>query len=227
MLSGAVRDAVFSAARRRRTRLDVKTCHAISRVLDIVIALGVFVFTLPLLVFVALAIRAQDGGPALFVQRRVGRGGRGFRCIKFRSMAVDAEARLASLLARDPTARREWEQDQKLRCDPRITPLGNFLRKTSLDELPQLFNVLRGDMSLVGPRPIVSAEIARYGAAFRHYCAVPPGITGLWQVSGRNHLTYQRRVQLDALYARVKCPSVDLAIILMTAPVVLSRTGSY
>lgn len=198
-----------------------------SRVMDVLIALAVVLFTLPLLVLIAVAIKLHDGGPALFGHTRIGRGGRNFRCLKFRSMVVDAEARLQALLSTDPAARREWEADQKLRDDPRITPLGAFLRKTSLDELPQVFNVLRGEMSIVGPRPIVQSEVCRYGRAFKHYCSVPPGITGLWQVSGRNDVSYRRRVALDRVYAKSKCLRTDLVIIARTVPAVLLRSGSY
>ena len=198
-----------------------------TRVLDIAIALAMLVFTAPLLVAIAVTIRLQDNGPALFAHRRIGRGGRSFECLKFRSMVPDAEARLRTLLETDPRARREWEADHKLRRDPRLTAIGPFLRKSSLDELPQLFNVLRGEMSIVGPRPIVQAEVVRYGAAFRHYCSVRPGITGLWQVSGRNNVSYRRRVALDRLYARSKNLSTDLKILALTVPAVLSRNGSY
>jgi Undecaprenyl-phosphate galactose phosphotransferase WbaP len=197
------------------------------RVFDIVIALIAIVFTLPLLVSIALAVRAQDGGAAIFSQERVGRNGRMFRCLKFRSMVLSAEARLAALLESDPAARAEWARDHKLRQDPRITKLGEFLRKTSLDELPQLFNVLRGDMSIVGPRPIVAAEICRYGRRFESYCAVRPGITGLWQVSGRNDTTYRRRVAMDTIYAKRKSLALDVRLLLLTVPAVLFATGSY
>jgi lipopolysaccharide/colanic/teichoic acid biosynthesis glycosyltransferase len=142
-------------------------------------------------------------------------------------MAIDAEQRLAELLAQDPLARAEWDKDHKLRNDPRVTRLGAFLRKTSLDELPQLFNVLRGEMSLVGPRPIVDAEIAKYGRRFANYCAVKPGITGLWQVSGRNDTTYRARVAMDCVYARQRNVVMDGMIIAATVPAVLMRRGSY
>jgi len=195
------------------------------RFLDIIIAIAVLVFALPLMLFIAAAIRLQDGGPALFSQTRLGQGGRDFRCFKFRTMVMDAEGRLAALFEKDPAARLEWEAHQKLRGDPRVTPLGLFLRRSSLDELPQLFNVLRGDMSIVGPRPIVQAEIARYGRSYPHYCRVRPGLTGLWQVSGRNTLSYRRRVALDRLYATAKSPGLDIAIILKTFAVVLLGSG--
>jgi exopolysaccharide production protein ExoY len=197
------------------------------RLLDVALALAVLIFTLPLTVTIAFLIKIADGGPAMFAQHRMGKNGATFRCWKFRSMVVDAEARLQDLLATDEAARREWEADQKLRRDPRITRIGAFLRKSSLDELPQLLNVLLGDMSVVGPRPIVEAEIIRYGRSFRSYCAVRPGITGLWQVSGRNDVSYDRRVALDRLYARSKTVGLDIAILFKTIPAVLMRSGSY
>ena len=196
-------------------------------VVNATLALVILVFCAPLIVLVALAIFVYDGGPVLFAHRRVGRHGEAFRCLKFRSMATDAEARLERLLATDAAARREWQADHKLRLDPRITPIGGVLRKTSLDELPQLLNVIRGEMSLVGPRPVVQAEAQKYGRRFVHYCAVRPGITGLWQVSGRNNVSYGRRVALDVLYTRRKSLRLDLAILLRTVPAVLMRDGSY
>jgi lipopolysaccharide/colanic/teichoic acid biosynthesis glycosyltransferase len=197
------------------------------RVLDVTLALVALLFILPLMAVIAIAIFAQDGGPILFSHRRIGRGGKPFYCWKFRSMAVDAEGRLADLLARDPAARMEWALDHKLRSDPRVTPLGTFLRRSSLDELPQLFNVLQGTMSLVGPRPIVDAEISRYGKRFQHYCSVKPGITGLWQISGRNDVSYRTRIALDCLYAKSQSPALYIWIVVVTIPAVLSRKGSY
>jgi lipopolysaccharide/colanic/teichoic acid biosynthesis glycosyltransferase len=195
--------------------------------MNIIVALVALIFLAPVMIAVAMSVFAQDGGPILFAHRRIGRGGRHFLCLKFRTMAVDAERRLADLLAADPDARAEWERDHKLRDDPRVTGLGAFLRRSSLDELPQLFNVLRGEMSLVGPRPIVDAEVAKYGHRFGHYCAVKPGITGLWQVSGRNDTSYRTRIALDCVYARERSLLLDSYIILSTVPAVLSRRGSY
>jgi lipopolysaccharide/colanic/teichoic acid biosynthesis glycosyltransferase len=195
--------------------------------MNMVVALGALVFLLPVMLLIAITVHVQDGGPVLFAHRRIGLNGRTFRCLKFRSMAVDAEQRLAALLESDPAARAEWEADHKLRQDPRVTRLGAFLRKTSLDELPQLLNVLRGDMSLVGPRPIVEAEVEKYGRRFRDYCAVKPGITGLWQVSGRNDTGYRTRVALDSVYARRRHLGLDAYIIVATVPAVLTRRGSY
>ncbi|MDR3511692.1 MAG: sugar transferase [Caulobacteraceae bacterium] len=200
---------------------------AVWRVIDIVVAAAGLVFVAPLLLSLMALIWVGDGGSPIFAQTRIGMGGRRFRCLKLRTMCVDAEQRLAALLIRDAWARAEWVRDHKLRDDPRITAFGHFLRKSSLDELPQLVNVLKGEMSLVGPRPIVEAEVARYGRWFAHYASVQPGLTGLWQVSGRNLTTYRRRVAADALYARRKCLMLNLKIVLATAPAILFAQGSF
>jgi exopolysaccharide production protein ExoY len=204
----------------------VKAIGAISRLVDILGALALLIFTAPLLIFIAIAVKLQDGGSVVFSQRRVGRGGEMFSCLKIRTMVPDAEIRLGQLLASDPNARAEWQLDQKLRNDPRITAFGRFLRKSSLDELPQLINVLIGEMSLVGPRPIVLDEAPRYGRWLKSYCAVQPGITGLWQTNGRNNLSYHRRVACDILYARRQSLSFNIAILLKTVPAVLMQKGS-
>lgn len=213
---------------RVRRRLSGRVaCERMTRALDVAIALTALILVAPLLLLIAVMIRLTDGERALFAQSRIGQGGRSFKCLKFRTMVVDADARLTSLLARDPAARAEWAIDHKLRVDPRITPIGRFLRKSSLDELPQLINVLRGEMSLVGPRPIVTAEIGRYRAYYRHYCSVRPGITGLWQVSGRNNVSYRRRVACDVLYARRRSLGVNVRIMAATIPAVVLAKGSY
>jgi lipopolysaccharide/colanic/teichoic acid biosynthesis glycosyltransferase len=169
----------------------------------------------------------RPGVSALFVQTRVGRGGVPFRCFKFRTMVPDADAALAEMLGRDPAAAAEWGDHFKLKDDPRVTALGRFLRATSLDELPQLFNILRGEMSLVGPRPIVEAEIARYGEEIAFYCRVRPGLTGAWQVSGRNDLDYEERVRLDAAYVGGFTFLGDAGILLKTLPAVIRGAGAY
>lgn len=199
----------------------------LGRAFDVVIAIGALVFVGPLMLVVAVCIYIVDPGPVLFAHRRIGRDGRAFRCWKFRSMVVDADARLAALLGNDPVARSDWQRDHKLRNDPRITMFGRFLRRSSLDELPQLFNVVIGEMSVVGPRPIVAAEAQRYGRYFNDYCRVRPGITGLWQISGRNDVSYRRRVALDVLYVRSKSLVLDLKIVLLTVPRVLLSKGAY
>jgi Undecaprenyl-phosphate galactose phosphotransferase WbaP len=197
------------------------------RALDVIGAGLGLVLLAPFFLVVALLVRA-DGGPAFFAHQRVGRGGKLFGCLKFRSMVVDSQTRLEALLASDAAARAEWEATRKLKNDPRITRIGRLLRSTSLDELPQLINVLRGDMSLVGPRPVLEAELDRYyGASAAHYMAVRPGITGLWQVSGRSETTYESRVALDVAYVSRPSLLADLSILLRTPVAVLSRRGAH
>lgn len=194
------------------------------RLLDLTLALLLLPAVLPLILILGMVVHT-DGGPALYAQARVGRGGRLFRCWKIRTMAVDAEARLRHLCASDPEVAREWQEHHKLRHDPRITPIGHFLRRTSLDELPQLFNILKGEMSFVGPRPVTLAEMDRYGEHVGHYLAVRPGLTGLWQVSGRNDVSYAARVRMDVDYCQRASLPVDLGIIGRTGLIVLRMTG--
>lgn len=199
--------------------------YSFKRVIDIVGSIAGLVFFGPLMILVSLLIWALDQDPIIFAQERIGFDGRKFRILKFRTMQVDADKALAGLLENDFMNSSEWLQRQKLVGDPRITPLGRLLRLSSIDELPQLFNVLKGDMSLIGPRPIVDDERARYGRYFHCYCAVRPGLTGLWQVSGRNSTTYERRVALDVTYSRRISLSLDLKILLLTIPAVLGANG--
>jgi exopolysaccharide production protein ExoY len=199
---------------------------AAKRGLDLCVALTSLLMLAPLLVIIAVVMKVTDRGPILFAQTRVGKGGQRFKCYKFRSMVVDAEAALQDYLSKNEAARQEWELDQKLNSDPRITLIGQFLRRSSLDELPQLFNVLIGDMSIVGPRPIVPGEIYRYGERYREYISVQPGITGLWQVSGRSNCTYSERVTLDSKYVYEWSLKKDLIILIKTVPAVLSQSGS-
>ncbi len=197
------------------------------RFVDMAGALALLMVFAPVMLMVAIAVFIADPGPVLFRQKRIGFDGRLFDCYKFRTMATDAEARLDALLANDPVARAEWDKDHKLRNDPRVTGVGRFLRKSSLDELPQLWSVLKGDMSLVGPRPIVEKEAVRYGRYLQHYCAVRPGLTGLWQISGRNDVSYRRRVAYDVLYVRTSGVYDNLRILVLTVPSVLASRGSY
>ena len=171
------------------------------RAFDIVASMTALILLSPLLMPIAIAVKL-DGGPALFRQSRIGKDGRPFSCLKFRSMAVDAEERLQRMIASDPKVRAEWEANYKLRNDPRITMIGKFLRKSNIDELPQLINILRGEMSVVGPRPVTEPEIKRYGDAAQAYQRVRPGLTGLWQTNGRNDTSFEERIQLDAWYVR-------------------------
>jgi undecaprenyl-phosphate galactose phosphotransferase len=196
------------------------------RLFDIVSTALLIALLSPLLLVIAWLAR-RDGGPVVFGHRRIGAYGQTFKCWKFRTMVPNAEHVLRELLATDPSARAEWERDFKLKNDPRITPVGRFLRVTSLDELPQLFNVLAGDMSLVGPRPIVADEVKRYGAAFHDYARCRPGITGVWQISGRNDVGYRERVELDQNYSRHWSFMRDLAVLFRTPFAVFRRSGAY
>ena len=197
------------------------------RMADLVLATALLVLAAPLLAVIALAVRWDSRGPALYSQLRSGQYGVPFRCWKFRTMQVDADQRLEELLASDPAVRHEFEQTRKLVRDPRITRLGGFLRRSSLDELPQLWNVLRGEMSLVGPRPVVPEELAWYGDAVGVVLTARPGITGAWQVSGRNDTSYQQRVSLDLAYARGHTTAGDVRILFSTIRVVASARGAY
>ena len=190
------------------------------------LALLLLVALSPLMAVVTFLIWQRDSTPVLFGHYRVGRSGRLFRCMKFRSMLRNSEQLLADHLRENPQARAEWARDQKLENDPRITAVGHFLRRSSLDELPQLLNVLRGEMSLVGPRPITVAELTRYGRVRWHYLSVRPGITGLWQVSGRNNTSYDERVALDQRYVEQRSFWLDLSILFRTVRVVVLREGA-
>ncbi len=232
------RDSLVGFARRRvdarptQNTASLRLAHAgpagsfVKRTVDILGAAAMLLALAPVMLILALLVRL-DGGPALFRHSRIGAGGRTFGCLKFRSMCLDADKRLQELLERDPAARAEWERDYKLRNDPRITSVGRFLRQTSLDELPQLFNVLAGTMSLVGPRPIVRGELPRYGTAIQEYLRCRPGITGLWQTSGRNDVDYAKRVDLDCRYARTWSLKQDIVILFRTVGVVLKQSGAY
>lgn len=196
------------------------------RVLDIIGAIALALIFSPVILGVTVWLLVTKG-PVLFRHTRIGQGGKRFTCYKFCTMVPDAERVLENLFERTPDLRAEWILHHKLKDDPRITRIGYLLRKTSLDELPQLWNVLKGDMSLVGPRPIVQQEIFKYGRAIRHYLAVRPGITGMWQVAGRNDTSYSRRVALDRLYAMRCCVGLDIRILLKTVMVVVGRRGAY
>ncbi|HEX5959373.1 MAG TPA: sugar transferase [Hyphomicrobiaceae bacterium] len=191
------------------------------RVIDIALAGTALLFLTPVMLVIAGLIRLLMGGPVIFRHGRIGHQGRPFVCYKFRTMACDADELLARHLAANPAAAREWRVNRKLAHDPRVTPLGHLLRKSSIDELPQLFNVLRGEMSLVGPRPIVPEEMVLYGRRIGVYLGVRPGITGLWQVCGRNSVSYRARIARDCYYVRHWSLKLDLALMLKTIPAVL------
>ncbi len=197
------------------------------RVLDVALAAVISIALAPICVLIALLIKLESRGPVLYRQSRIGQGHGRFRVWKFRSMCANADEVLARHLDANPELRAEWLRDHKLKNDPRITRIGRILRKTSLDELPQLLNVLRGEMSLVGPRPIVDSEIEKYGDSFALYRQVVPGLTGLWQVSGRNQTTYRERVELDNYYVRNWSPWLDLYLLARTVKVVVTGYGAY
>jgi lipopolysaccharide/colanic/teichoic acid biosynthesis glycosyltransferase len=196
------------------------------RAFDIVGASLAILFLSPLIVTI-IACTYLSGGSPLFRHRRVGRGGVFFDCVKFRTMVTDADCVLQNLLNSDRQVKEEWLRDHKLRDDPRVTQFGRFLRRTSLDELPQLWNVLRGDMSLVGPRPVVPDELRRYGRKVTTLLSARPGITGLWQISGRNNTDYRRRVALDVCYVRSRSVILDVYILVKTLRVVFTTRGAY
>jgi Undecaprenyl-phosphate galactose phosphotransferase WbaP len=201
--------------------------RVVKRALDILLILAISPFLLLLVGVIAAAVRLSSEGPIFFSHRRIQRHGAFFTMWKFRTMCVNSSEVLEAYLAADPAARVEWRRTHKLKNDPRVTRVGEFLRRTSLDELPQLWNVLTGTMSLVGPRPIVAAEVEKYGEFFADYCLVKPGITGLWQVSGRSSCTYAQRVQLDRQYARTWSLRGDIVILFKTLSAVFNQDGAY
>lgn len=209
--------------------LPVKIRHIpTKRLFDILFSLFALFLLMPLFFMIALAIRFTSRGKSVYSHQRVGRGGKSFRCYKFRTMYIDADTRLKEILAHQPAMREEWEKNHKLKNDPRVTLVGAFLRKTSLDELPQFWNVLMGDLSIVGPRPVVQAEIKKfYGAKAVHVLSIRPGITGLWQVSGRSNTSYETRIKLDEEYIATQSMWLDFKLILKTIPSVLFRKGAY
>jgi len=198
----------------------------LARARDLVGAFSLLVLCLPLILGLALVIWLTDGGAPFFAHSRIGRHGKSFKCYKLRSMHRDAESRLAGLLQNNPALRSEWAHNRKLSKDPRVTRFGSFLRSSSLDELPQLFNVINGTMALVGPRPIVEEELLRYGRYVGCYLQCKPGLTGVWQVSGRSDTSYRRRVAADRLYLRRRCFIFDGALLISTLPAVLTRKGA-
>jgi exopolysaccharide production protein ExoY len=197
------------------------------RIIDIVLASTGIVLLCPLLLLCFAACLLSSPGPALFGHRRIGFQGKYFRCLKFRTMVINGDECLRDHLSNDPQANAEWEATRKLRVDPRVTAIGALLRKTSLDEIPQLFNVLKGDMSIVGPRPVTEEELSRYSTSVGSYLACRPGITGLWQVSGRSGTSYRKRVAFDSYYARHWSIFLDAKIVIATIPALLDSDNAY
>lgn len=206
--------------------LAKRSSRLIKRSVDIVLSSVGLVILAPLFVWLAVKIR-QDGGKAIYEHKRIGQNGKIFSCLKFRTMVLNSEEVLQNLLRNDPLAKAEWERDFKLKDDPRITPIGYFLRRTSLDELPQLWNVLKGDMSLVGPRPVVKEELARYHDEVEYYLMAKPGMTGLWQVSGRNDVDYAKRVYFDTWYVKNWSLWNDVVILFKTMTILITKKGAY
>jgi Undecaprenyl-phosphate galactose phosphotransferase WbaP len=209
-----------------RDGMSRRVSQVFKTMIDVTAAAILLILSSPIFLLVAL-MNLRSGGPMFFAHRRIGIGGKPFHCLKFRTMVINGDQLLKEALESDPAIAAEWHATQKLKNDPRVTPIGKFLRKTSLDELPQLINVLLRQMSLVGPRPIVESEVRFYGDDIAHYYNTRPGVTGLWQVSGRSNTSYTRRVQLDVWYVNNWTVWLDIAVLLKTLPAVLGRTGAH
>ena len=221
-------DVLNGDARRSSVRAPGWAELALKRVFDIISVFVILALFWWAMIIVAIGIKLSSPGPLVFGHRRVGRGGKTFKCYKFRSMVQNSQQVLKELLDRDPAAREEWNRDFKLKNDPRVTRIGRFIRKTSLDELPQLWNVFVGEMSIVGPRPVVRKELALYyGSGRRHYLSAKPGLTGLWQVSGRNDMDYAERVELDKRYVQTWNVFSDFMIVMRTVGVMFAKRGAY
>ena len=215
---------------KNKTRYFKKDFYKIIKtIFDLFFALIFLVVSSPIFISIALLVKLSSRGPIFFLQKRVGKNKKTFNCIKFRTMHPEAEDILENLILNNEAFRKEFKETHKLKNDPRITNIGKFLRKTSLDEIPQFLNVIKMEMSIVGPRPIVKKEILKYGKSYKKVISIKPGITGLWQVSGRNNLSYNRRVTLDCLYVDNMSPIIDLRIIIRTFGVIFfpNDRGAY
>jgi lipopolysaccharide/colanic/teichoic acid biosynthesis glycosyltransferase len=218
-----------SKRRKKSSGVEIFSRTVIKRTFDIFFSLIVLIFCSPVYLILALSVALSSPGPVFYVQERVGKDFKRFNCIKFRTMVTNADELLESLIADSPELREEFENNSKLRCDPRVTAIGRFLRLTSLDEFPQFWNVLMGDMSVVGPRPLVPDELEKYGNRIDKVLQIRPGITGLWQVSGRNDIPYPQRVQIDVHYANSYNLLTDIWIIFKTVGIVIfpHNNGAY
>lgn len=210
----------MSSLRERRRKTQKSLYIKIKTFFDILFALTLLIIGFPFFILIALIIKLSSRGPIFFLQKRIGKNNKSFKCIKFRTMHPEAEDIFEKIIKSDKKLREEFEENHKLKNDPRITKIGKFLRKTSLDEIPQFLNVLRMEMSIVGPRPVVSNELDKYGNSVSKVLSIKPGITGLWQVSGRNNLTYKKRVFLDSLYVDNINFLIDVRIIIRTFGVI-------
>lgn len=232
VLRGAIKrsvDPFVSQSKYKSIALAAQDGEVLKRLFDIIFSLAVLVICSPLYLSLAILIKASSPGPVFYIQERIGKDYRPFRCIKFRTMVKNADALMARLMLEYPELRREYEENFKLKDDPRVTPIGKFLRYTSLDEFPQFWNVLKGDMSVVGPRPLISEELYKYGRHIDKILTIRPGITGLWQVSGRNNIPYERRVNMDVYYVNFRNWLLDFWVILKTIGVMLfpHNNGGY
>ena len=205
----------------KKKKLSNKNYILIKSFLDIIVSLMIIIIFSPIFIFIAILVKLSSRGPIFYLQRRVGKNNTYFNCIKFRTMYPESSDLLENLLENNYKIKKEFEKNHKIKNDPRITPIGKFLRKTSLDELPQFINVIKSEMSIVGPRPIVKEEKIKYGKAFKKVSSIKPGITGLWQVSGRNNLTYRKRIFLDLIYVENYNLLMDIRIITRTIGVIL------
>ncbi|AFZ45507.1 Undecaprenyl-phosphate galactose phosphotransferase [Halothece sp. PCC 7418] len=232
VLRGAIKrsvDPFVSKNKYKTIALVAKDGEVFKRLFDILFSLAVLVLCSPLYLLLAILIKLSSPGPVFYIQERIGKNYRAFRCIKFRTMVNNADAMMDRLMLEYPELREEYEENFKLKDDPRVTPVGKFLRYTSLDELPQFWNVLRGDMSVVGPRPLVPEELYKYGRHIDKILTIRPGITGLWQVSGRNDIPYERRVNMDVYYVNFRNWLLDFWVIIKTIGVILfpQDNGGY
>ena len=215
--------------RKKKKYSKKKFYKIIKTIFDLIFSLIILIVGFPIFLIIALLIKLSSRGPIFFLQKRIGKNKRTFNCIKFRTMHPEAEDMLENLVKNNKKLRKEFEETHKLKNDPRITNIGKFLRKTSLDEIPQFLNVLKMEMSIIGPRPIVKNEIQKYGKSYNKVISLKPGITGLWQVSGRNNLSYKRRVSLDCLYVDNMSLLIDLRIFIRTFGVIFfaNDRGAY
>lgn len=204
-----------------------KTYRLTKRVFDLILTICGGLFILPFMCIIAAFIYFDSPGPVIYKQKRIGQNGKEFDFYKFRSMVIDADKVIDEYLEKNPEAKREWQRNFKLKYDPRVTRIGRFIRKTSVDELPQLWNVIKGDMSLVGPRPLLPNEVKRYGAYIEDYILVPPGLTGVWQVSGRSDTTFEERVQMDSWYIHNWTIWIDIVYLAKTFLVIIKSKGAY
>ncbi len=232
VLRGAIKRSVdpFVSKKKYKTiALTARDGEVFKRLFDILFSLAVLILCSPLYLLLAILIKLSSPGPVFYIQERIGKNYRAFRCIKFRTMVNNADAMMERLMLEYPELREEYEENFKLKDDPRVTSVGKFLRYTSLDELPQFWNVLTGDMSVVGPRPLVPEELYKYGRHIDKILTIRPGITGLWQVSGRNDIPYERRVNMDVYYVNFRNWLLDCWVIMKTVGVMLlpQDNGGY